>query len=99
MRPALSLRPMSAKHHPISEAELADNAKNGAVKTMQFVRTPDGGYKVICTLTWKSGNYVLTTTRGKPREWASLDRLARHIHETFPEAPPITLVLDSQNAP
>lgn len=78
----------------ISESELADFIKNKAVKKLHIAQNEDRKYEIVITLTWKEGDWNLITTRGKPREWASLDRLARHIQEKYQGTlPPINLTL------
>jgi hypothetical protein len=44
-------------------------------------------------LTWKEGDFHLVTTRKTIREWASLDRLARHIRDNCGIPPSIELSL------
>ena len=78
----------------IREAELTDFVKNTAVKRLNIVQSGVSKYQIVITLTWKEGDWYLVTTRGKPREWASLDRLARHIREKYVGLlPPISLTL------
>lgn len=67
----------------ISESELNDYFQNKAVKKLHIVQCEGGGYRTVVNLTWKEGDFEVITTRGKPREWASLDRLARHIQEKY----------------
>ena len=67
----------------IKESELADFIKNEAVKKLHIVQNENGNYEIFVTLTWKGGNWNLITSRGIPREWVSLDRLARHIVEKY----------------
>lgn len=84
----------SKKMNEISEAELIDCVKNKAVKQLNIVQSDNGKYQISLSLTWKEGEWNLVTTRGKPREWASLDRLARHIQEKYDGALiPISLAL------
>jgi DNA-binding XRE family transcriptional regulator len=81
----------------ISEAELADFVRNKAVKRMYIVQGANARYQIIVTLTWKSGDWNLVNAKKKPRQWASLDRLTRHIiNEYGNELPPINLVLYSK---
>ena len=78
----------------IIESELADFVLNGAVKHLHLIQTEAGKYQIVINLTWKKGDWHLVTSRGKPREWASLDRLVRHIREKYDGAiPPISLTL------
>jgi hypothetical protein len=81
----------------LGEAELVDFIKNKAVKKLNIVQV-DGGYQIVVNLTWKKGDFILVTTRKTPREWASLDRLARHIREKYNgDLPPINLLLKVEN--
>ena len=81
----------------ISEAELADFVRNKAVKRMYIVQGANARYQIIVTLTWKPGDWNLVNAKKKPRQWASLDRLTRHIiNEYSNELPPINLVLYSK---
>lgn len=78
----------------INEAELIDFVKNKVVKRLHIVQNEAERYEIIVNLTWKKGDLNLVTTRGKNREWVSLDRLARHIKEKYEGAlPPIGLSL------
>ncbi len=78
----------------IGEAELVDFIKNQAVKKLNIIQVKGSRYQIVVNLTWKEGDWCLVTTRKKPREWASLDRLARHISEKYIGVmPPITLFL------
>lgn len=87
-----------ASMNTISEAELTDFVKNKAVKWLDIVQVENGKYQIVITLTWKKGDWRLVTTRGNPREWASLDRLTRHIKEKYDGAiPSISLVLFSNS--
>jgi len=78
----------------IIESELADFAKNKAIKSFNIVQSKIDSYFVVVTLTWKEGDWELTTARGIPREWASLDRLVRHIQRKYNGTlPPLILTL------
>lgn len=78
----------------ISDAELADFLKNKAVRRLNVIQNDVGKYLIVVTLTWKKGDWKLITTRGKPREWASLDRLTGHIREQYDGMlPTIVLIL------
>lgn len=81
----------------ISEIELVDNLENKAVKNMAIVQGEDGKFQIYVTLTWKEGRQLLETQRKKPRMWASLDRLVRHINTKYGKVPVIHLELRSEN--
>lgn len=79
----------------ISEAEFTDYLQNKVVKRINIVQSDAGKYRIVIALTWKKGEWDLLTTRGKPRQWASLDRLVRHLHEQYGGAlPKITLTIN-----
>lgn len=78
----------------IEEAELVDFARNNAVKEINIVQITSKKYRVVVTLTWKPGAFLLVSYRKKPREWASLDTLIRYLRETYKSpAVPIQLSL------
>jgi hypothetical protein len=80
----------------ISEADLIDCLQNKAVKKFSIRQTANGTYQIIVSLTWKEGELILETSRKAPREWASLDRLIRHIQEKYGKVPTISLTLHQQ---
>jgi len=78
----------------IEEADLTDFIKNNAVKELNIIFTDTAKYRITVSLNWKEGLWNLVTARGKTREWASLDRLCKHIREKYDGSlPPITLKL------
>lgn len=79
----------------LSEAELTDFVKNKAVKRLNIVQNESDKYQIVANLTWKEGDWHLVTTRKTIREWASLDRLARHIRENYGIPPAIALSLQN----
>lgn len=81
----------------ISEADLTDFIRNKAVKRMHIIQGANGRYRIIVTLTWKPGDWNLVNAKKNPRQWASLDRLTRHIlNEYGGDLPPINLILYSE---
>ncbi len=84
-------------HDAISEQELIDNLESKAVKSMALVQGEDSKFQIYVTLTWKEGRQLLETQRKKPRTWASLDRLIRHINTKYRQVPNIHLELRSDN--
>jgi hypothetical protein len=81
----------------IREAELVDFIKNGAVQRLRIIETQNGTYQVVINLNWKEGDWNLVTAREHPREWASLDRLARHVRDKYQGVlPPISLTLNNK---
>lgn len=84
-------------HDVISELELIDNLESKAVKHMALVQGEDDKFRIYVTLTWKEGRQLLETQRKKPRTWASLDRLVRHINSKYGHVPVIQLELRSND--
>lgn len=81
----------------ISEVELIDNLENSAVTSMSIIEDDDGKFQICVTLAWKEGEQLLETQRKKPRTWASLDRLVRHINTKYRNPPEIRLLLRSRD--
>jgi hypothetical protein len=81
----------------ISEFDLIDCVRNKAVTKLNIIQDPNGKFRIVVNLTWKEGDFDLIPTRRKPREWASLDRLARHIQENHGAIPPISLTLKKKD--
>lgn len=81
----------------ISEVELIDNLESKAVKSMTLVQGEDRKFRIYVSLTWKEGRQLLETQRKKPRTWASLDRLIKHINRKYGQVPLIQLELRSNN--
>lgn len=77
----------------ITESELVDLLKNQVVSQLNIVQTCNGNFQVSITITWKEGEWRLVTVRGKYREWASLDRLVRHLNGFAGDLPVIALKL------
>jgi hypothetical protein len=81
----------------MTETELADFLVHSAVQKLWFVQLDKDKYEVIASLNWKPGNWRLLSVRKKPREWVSLDRLAKSIlSKCVKDVPVIELVLDRQ---
>lgn len=76
----------------ITEAELRDNAKNGAVRSIKAV--PVGKrFQLVVTLSWKEGDLLLITQKKTPRTWASVDRLINHIETNNSSITTLTIYL------
>lgn len=85
--------PQDERMNTLSESELSDFVKNGVVKRLNILQSEAGKYQLNVNLTWKEGDWTLLTTRKTVREWASLDRLARHIRDNYGNLPAISLRL------
>ena len=81
----------------INEQELADNLESKAVKGLYLIQGSDDQFRVYAELTWKEGLQLLETQRKKPKEWASLDRLVRHINTKYKYVPIIQMEVRSHN--
>lgn len=85
----------------ISETDLIDAIRNKAIKRLNIVQTEDRKFRIVVTLAkvsiagdWKEGDLSLISTRNAPREWASLDRLEKHIRSRYGAIPVISLSLN-----
>lgn len=95
--PSIKSGHIDMAHDAISELELIDNLESKAVKSLALVQGEDNKFRIYATLTWKEGRLLLETQRKKPRTWASLDRLVRHINSKYENVPVIHLELRSQH--
>ncbi len=67
----------------IQENELVKNLSNGAVTLLRIVEDKKGKYQTFVQLSWREGEIQVVTQRKKPKQWASLDRLAAHIKKYY----------------
>lgn len=70
----------------ITEKELSDSAQNHAVTMLKVTKAPDeSGWIIYVNLNWKEGDFLLITSKRKPRTWVSMDRLFKHIEVNYGE--------------
>lgn len=62
----------------ISEYQLRDYGRHKQIAAARIVRVR-GGYRLIVTVAFSKSEMLLYTTRNKPREFASLDRLIQKL--------------------
>ena len=62
----------------VTDSELIDYLKNRVVHKIRVYENEKGRYQITVQVSWKGGELQLITTRKKPREWASLDRMVKH---------------------
>lgn len=77
----------------ITEAELRDNAQNGAVVCIKATRTSEKGFHLYVNLTWKEGDLLLINQKKEPRVWVSADRLLAHIDRNYRAVASLTIYL------
>ena len=82
----------------INESELVLVMRSRALKRMHVIQNEEGKFRVVVNLNNQEDELELVTFRKKPREWASLDRLAKHIQEKYGAVPTMTLTLFSGEA-
>lgn len=81
----------------ITESELTDFVRSKAVRRLRIVQCGIKKYTVVANITWKEGDWTVATTRGRTKEWASLDRLVRHIlSKCDTTVPHIELTMETQ---
>lgn len=75
-----------------TESQLRDFDAAGVITGAKIVQSDDG-YVLVIQVSWKPGQLVVFSQRGKPRAWVSMDRLLRYIQEVTPTIRQIELVL------
>lgn len=75
----------------ITETELVRLAQ--FVKRLRIEETPELQYRTYITIQKEDHEQLVITQRKSPKEWASLDRLVKHIRTTYGVIPSITLTL------
>jgi hypothetical protein len=78
---------------PVSERELLLFIKSKVVRQMEISQTRRGGFRLRIRLSIDPEDFVLSGTRNKPREWVSLDTLAKQIRTRYIARCPIALSL------
>lgn len=74
---------VSDLRNSVKESEIVSFVENKSVNSFQIVQTESETFHIVITIIEKSGEFNLITTRGRKREWVSLDRLSRHIREVY----------------
>lgn len=82
----------------ISESELLLVVRSRVLKSLHVIQTDKGRYRITVNLKNQEEVLELVTFRKTPREWASLDRLAKHIQGKYVGIPSIILTLYSGEA-
>lgn len=77
----------------INETTLITNLETGGIKRLKLIQGKDRKFMIRAVFAWKGGEYTLVTQRKKPRIWASLDRLLKHIETKYHNVPVIELYL------
>lgn len=77
----------------ITSEELRVAIRYKLVKKIRVEQTKDCQYLTHVTLAKEDEEKTIVTQRGTPREWASLDRLIKHIQTSSMSVQNITLTL------
>lgn len=85
--------------HQINEQTLIDSLESNSVKKIQLIQGSDGKFTICACLTWKGGGQILVTQRKRPRTWASLDRLVKHMKSKYTNIPTIELHMYKEPEP
>jgi hypothetical protein len=75
------------------EDDLASLSKQGKIEVMWLLQREDGKFEIRVCLKEKETFFFLKTQRGWPRAWTSLDKLIRHITNSYGEIKKIKLNL------
>jgi hypothetical protein len=71
--------PIEAPLQSIAERDLLLYIRSRVLRRLTIVQTGSGLYRLVVSLTVERNNFVLASARGSPREWSSLDSLAKQI--------------------
>lgn len=82
----------------ITEAELLLAIQYRAIKRLRIEETENESYITHVLLTKEEDEKTLITQRKHPREWASLDRLIKHIRNNYGNVGTITLTLSNADS-
>lgn len=65
----------------ILDADLLNYLKTNQVDTLQIKENESERYEIHVILKRSNKPHPILSTRGKPREWASLDRMVKHLKQ------------------
>ena len=85
--PVVSASPLRT----IVEGDLLVNIRSGALRRLTIVQTEARRYRLRVSLIEDRYDYVLASARGLPRQWSSLDCLARRIQCKYGSPAVVTL--------
>jgi hypothetical protein len=81
----------------LREEHLRVLSANGAVRCLTIEQTQAGRFQ-LRVLPADGKEVVLTTSRGRPREWVQLNALADHLRDRYVAVPLIRLVLTPRSS-
>ena len=71
-----------------AESSRKHAGKKRGIDSFRIEETEDGRFILVMTLTFKKGDYLLTSARKTPRRWPNLNTLVAFLKELdFPDAP------------
>lgn len=82
----------------ISEPELVLVVRSRVLKCLHIIQTSEGRYRISVNLKNQEEALELVTFRKTPREWASLDRLIKHMQSKYLGIPSVILTFYSGEA-
>lgn len=82
----------------VTERELLLFIKSRVLRQLDVIQMGGGRFQLRASITVAPGGLVLCGSRNKPREWASLDTLVRHICTKYGAPCPIALSLRGEAA-
>lgn len=82
----------------IGERDLLLYIRSRVLRRLTIVQTGSGLYRLVCSLTVERHDFVLASARGAPREWSSLDSLAKQIRRKYGSPASIALSLDHSSS-
>ncbi|MEX3614110.1 MAG: hypothetical protein VB141_10265 [Burkholderia gladioli] len=71
-----------------AESSRKSAGKKRGIDSFRIEETEDGRFILVMTLTFKKGDFILTSARKTPRLWPNLNTLVAFLKELdFPDAP------------
>ena len=77
----------------VQHQEVLLHLENKAVVQMRVLETVDKRYRLYVDLVDTQELNVLSTAKGRPKEWSNLTTLARHVSGSYAGIPPLKLLL------
>jgi len=77
----------------ITERDLLLYIRSRVLRRLTIVQTASGLYRLVVSLSVDRHDLVLASARGSPREWSSLDSLAKQIRCKYGSPPSVALSL------
>jgi hypothetical protein len=90
--------PTGAPLHSICERDLLLYIRSRVLRRLTIVQTRSGSYRLVVSLSVERHDLILASARGAPREWSSLDSLAKQIRHKYGSPASVALSLNHSSS-